>query len=175
MVSGYMNRGIHEGEVGVAVYYYNTIQNSIEEQIFIPYDKSSDILIKELENLCYLNLENHLFMILEGSLYDINLEQKNYELVISDLTEDTYKVSKSGRMIGWLKENKPYGSRVLCWMNLNDGKLIEIKSDYDENSIIVVRPKTEFTSNDTLNFTNEFCSRMFKEGYEIGMSIDINN
>ena len=132
MVSGYMNRGIHEGEVGVAVYYYNTIQNSIEEQIFIPYDKSSDILIKELENLCYLNLENHLFMILEGSLYDINLEQKNYELVISDLTEDTYKVSKSGRMIGWLKENKPYGSRVLCWMNLNDGKLIEIKSDYDE-------------------------------------------
>ena len=132
MISGYMNRGIHEGEVGVAVYYYNTIQNSIEEQIFIPYVKSSDILIKELENLCYLNLENHLFMILEGSLYDINLEQKNYQLVISDLTEDTYKVSKSGRMIGWLQENKPYASRVLCWMNLNDGKMQEIKSGYDE-------------------------------------------
>ena len=132
MVSGYMNRGIHEGEVGVAVYYYNTIQNSIEEQIFIPYAKSSDILIKELENLCYLNLENHLFMILEGSLYDINLEQKSFQLIISDLTEDTYKVSKSGRMIGWLKENKPYASGTLCWMNLNDGKTQEIKSGYDE-------------------------------------------
>lgn len=132
MVSGYMNRGIHEGEVGVAVYYYNTIQNSIEEQIFIPYGKSSDILIKELENLCYLNLENHLFLILEGCLYDINLEQKNYETVISDLTEDTYKVSNTGRMIGWLKENKPYASRVLCWMNLNDGKMLEIKSGYNE-------------------------------------------
>lgn len=132
MVAGYMNRGIHEGEVGVGVYFYDTTQNAIEEQVFIPYNKSADILIKELNNLCYLNVENHLFLILEGGLYDINLEQKNYEVVISDLTEDTYKVSKSGRMISWLKENKPYSSSSLYWLNLNDGKRIEIKSGYNE-------------------------------------------
>lgn len=132
MVAGYMNRGIHEGEVGIAVYYYDTIQNAIEEQVFIPYKKSADILIKELDNLCYLNVENHLFLILEGGLYDISLEQKTYEIVISDLTEDTYKVSKSGRMISWLKENKPYASKSLYWLNLNDGKQIEIKSGYNE-------------------------------------------
>lgn len=132
MVAGYMNRGIHEGEVGVGVYFYDTTQNAIEEQVFIPYNKSADILIKELNNLCYLNVENHLFLILEGGLYDINLEQKNYEVVISDLTEDTYKVSKSGRMISWLKENKPYSSSSLYWLNLNDGKRIEIKSGNNE-------------------------------------------
>ena len=132
MVAGYMNRGIHEGEVGVGVYFYDTTQNAIEEQVFIPYNKSADILIKELNNLCYLNVENHLFLILEGGLYDINLEQKNYEVVISDLTEDTYKVSKSGRMISWLKENKPYSSSSLYWLNLNDGKRMEIKSGYNE-------------------------------------------
>ena len=132
MVSGYMNRGIHEGEVGVAVYYYDTTRNSVEEQIFIPYSKSADILIKELDKLCYLNLENHLFLILEGGLYDISLEQKTYEWVISDLTEDTYKVSKSGRMISWLKESNPYASRTLYWMNLNDGKRLEIKAGFGE-------------------------------------------
>lgn len=132
MVAGYMNRGIHEGEVGIAVYFYDTTQNAIEEQVFIPYKKSADILIKELNNLCYLNVENHLFLILEGGLYDINLEQKNYEVVISGLTEDTYKVSKTGRMISWLKENKPYGSSSLYWLNLNDGKQMEIKSGYNE-------------------------------------------
>ena len=132
MVYGYMNRGIHEGEVGIAVYFYDTTQNAIEEQVFIPYEKSADILIKELNNLCYLNVENHLFLILEGGLYDVNLGQKDYKVVISDLTEDTYKVSKSGRMISWLKENKPYGSSSLYWLNLNDGKQIEIKSGYDE-------------------------------------------
>lgn len=132
MVSGYMNRGIHEGEVGIVVYYYDTTRNSIEEKIFIPYGKSADILIKELDQLCYLNLENHLFLILEGGLYDISLEQKNYELVISDLKEDTYKVSKSGRMISWLKEGTPYASRTLYWMNLNDGKRLEIKGGFGE-------------------------------------------
>ena len=132
MVAGYMNRGIHEGEVGIAVYYYDTIQNAIEEQIFIPYKKSADVLIKEIDDLCYLNVENHLFLILEGDLYDISLEQKNYEIVISDLKEENYKVSKSGRMISWLKENKPYASKTLYWLNLNDGKKIEIKSGYNE-------------------------------------------
>ena len=132
MVAGYMNRGIHEGEIGVAVYFYDTTQNTIEEQIFIPYKKSADILMKELDNLNYLNVENHLFLILEGGLYDINLEEKNYDLVISELTEDTYKVSESGRMISWLKENKPNASKSLYWMNLNDGKQQEIKAGYGE-------------------------------------------
>ena len=132
MVAGYMNRGIHEGEVGIAVYYYDTVQNAIEEQVFIPYKKSADVLIKEIDNLCYLNVENHLFLMMEGNLYDISLEQKNYEIVISNLTEDSYKVSESGRMISWLKENKRYESKSLYWLNLNDGKKIEIKSGYNE-------------------------------------------
>ena len=76
MVAGYMNRGLHEGEVGIVVYSYDIIQNTIEEQIFIPYEKSPDILRNELNNLCYLNMENHLFVILQGSLYDISLEEK---------------------------------------------------------------------------------------------------
>ncbi len=132
VVAGYMNRGIHEGEVGIAVYFYDTIQNTIEEQVFIPYKKSADVLIKELNNLCYLNMENHLFFILEGALHDVNLESKNSKILISDLTEDVYKVSKSGRMISWLKEMKPYESRTLYWLNLNDGKQLEIKGGYNQ-------------------------------------------
>lgn len=132
MTAGYMNRGIHEGEVGIAIYFYDTIQNAIEEQVFIPYKKSADILIKELNNLCYLNVENHLFLILEGGLYDIDLEEKSYEVVISELTEDTYKVSSTGRMISWLKEKEPYKSSSLYWLNLNDGKQMEIKAGHDE-------------------------------------------
>lgn len=132
MVAGYMNRGIHEGEVGIVVYYYDTVQNTIEEQIFIPYEKSADILINELQNLSYLNVENHLFIVLEGNLYDISLEQKQYEIILTELTKDTYKVSQSGRIIAWLKENKPYESKTLFWMNLNDSKKKEITSGYHE-------------------------------------------
>lgn len=132
MVAGYMNRGIHEGDVGVTVYFYNIMQNTVEEQVFIPYGKSSEVLIKELENITYLSKENHLYLILDGNLYNIGLEQKSCEILNSNLTEQTYKVSKSGRMICWLKENKPYESSSLVWMNLSDGKQIEVKAGFGE-------------------------------------------
>lgn len=47
----------------------------------------------------------------------------------------------------------------------------EIKNVYKEEDIIVVRPKTIFEANDTLRFENEFCTKMFQEGYEIGKSL----
>ncbi len=36
IVYGYMNRGIHEGEVGIAVNHYDSLSNTNEEQVFIP-------------------------------------------------------------------------------------------------------------------------------------------
>lgn len=137
MVAGYMNRGIHEGQVGSAIYFYDNLKNIIEEQAFIPYRKSADVLVRELNNLCYLNMENHLFVILEGCLYDINLGEKKYEILVSDLSKDTYKVSESGRMIGWLSENNPYDSQVLYWLSLNDGKQVELKAAYGERIAVL--------------------------------------
>ena len=51
----------------------------------------------------------------------------------------------------------------------------DIKSKVDENKIEVVRPRTIFTSQDTLRFKKEFCQTMFKEGYEIGKTLNLNN
>lgn len=48
-----------------------------------------------------------------------------------------------------------------------------IKNIYDEENIIVVRPKTIFEKNDTLRFEQEFCSKIYKEGYEIGKGLSI--
>lgn len=49
----------------------------------------------------------------------------------------------------------------------------KIKNVYNQNNIIVVRPKTVFGAKDTLRFENEFCTRMFNEGYDIGRSLNI--
>ena len=47
-VYGYMNRGYHEGEVGVGIYYFSTDTNAIEEKAFIPSTKSYAIAADEL-------------------------------------------------------------------------------------------------------------------------------
>ena len=49
----------------------------------------------------------------------------------------------------------------------------EIKNVYNEDNIIIVRPKTVFGPKDTLRFENEFCTSMFNEGYEIGSRLNI--
>lgn len=48
-----------------------------------------------------------------------------------------------------------------------------IKEIYDENNIIVIKPKTIFQQNDTLRFENEFCRKIFNEGYEIIKNMNI--
>ena len=44
MVYGYMNRGKHEGQVGIVVYGYNASLNTVEEMLYIPYDKTYEVL-----------------------------------------------------------------------------------------------------------------------------------
>lgn len=48
-----------------------------------------------------------------------------------------------------------------------------IKNEYDEKNIILARPNTQFSAEDTLRFEPEFCRKIYKEGYEIGKSISL--
>lgn len=48
-----------------------------------------------------------------------------------------------------------------------------IKNEYDEKNIILVRPNTQFSAEDTLRFEPEFCRKIYKEGYKIGKSISL--
>lgn len=119
MVYGYMNRGIHEGEVGVEVFYYNHLLNTIEEQIFIEYNKSPQLLMADIEKLAYVNRNNALFALIEGAIYKINMEEKSSEIIISGLGEDNLYVSRSNQMVVWQENTDGAGTKKLVLMNLN--------------------------------------------------------
>lgn len=55
MVYGYMNRGTHEGSIGVQVCEYNGMLNTVEELIFIPYNKSYSTLKTDMEQLSFID------------------------------------------------------------------------------------------------------------------------
>ncbi|MCQ2549651.1 MAG: hypothetical protein MJ134_06380 [Lachnospiraceae bacterium] len=134
LVYGYMNRGIHEGETGIVVYYYNSVINTIEEVSFIPYVKSAEILQKEMEKLAYINKNNQFYFCIDSNLYEINLDNKSYEVLADGLNGEGAYVSSSNHMVAWQKENKEYDSQIILWRNLNTGKMIEI--DCKENERI---------------------------------------
>ena len=126
VVYGYMNRGHHEGDVGIQVYYYNSSLNTIEEAVYIPYDKSADVLLCEMENLLYMNRNNQLFFMLEGSVYGVDLEGKTYEILAEDMSDGSVQVSANGKMVVWQKSQDIYSCRELLLTDLSSRRQIEI-------------------------------------------------
>lgn len=101
MVYGYMNRGMHEGEVGVEVCYFRSMVNTIEEQAFIPYYKSADILKCDVEKLSYQNYRGDLFLFMDGVIYEVAPETLEYKVIADNIDEDTFFISQSGKTIVW--------------------------------------------------------------------------
>ena len=48
LVYGYMNRGNHEGETGVALYTYDALTNSVEERVFLASTESLDVYKRQI-------------------------------------------------------------------------------------------------------------------------------
>lgn len=130
LVYGYMNRGRHEGEVGICVYYYDNAVNAIEEEVYIPYDKSFELLKDNVELLSYINGRNDLYLFIDGSIYSIHLDDSSYSKIATGLTEDNVVVSKSNQMIAW--ESTQRQNSVITIMNLRTGNIKKMESEDSE-------------------------------------------
>ena len=101
-VCGYMNRGIHEGESGVALYYYNMGQSAVEEVAFIPSKESLPVIQKELSELAYYNQEQgFLYTVLDDSLIKIKVKKKEQTVLLDGLQKGNYVSSKDGHLLAY--------------------------------------------------------------------------
>ena len=101
IVYGYMNCGINEGRMGVALYYYDCTMNTVEEELFIPYTKSYEILEKDIDNLAYISTRNRMYILLDGSVYTINIATRESEVMQDSISETGFYSSDDGSMIAW--------------------------------------------------------------------------
>lgn len=131
MVYGYMNRGRQEGRVGIQIYDYNGMLNTIEERIFIPYSKSFATLKADVEQLSYENKTGVVYLYLDGSILAVNIEEQRYTEIASELQEGSFQVSASDEMLVWQNASNAYDCTKLILMNLNTGvqKEISVKGD----------------------------------------------
>ena len=132
-VSGYMNRGRHEGENGIAVYYYEDASATVEEILFVKTMESYDMLKLDIGSLAYIT-ENaqDFYLLLQGMIYRIDLKTREYERVVDGVNTECYTVSESNRYVAWLKEGARYDSQTLYRMDLETGAVQEITCDADD-------------------------------------------
>lgn len=132
LVYGYMNRGRHEGQVGISVYYYDSTVNTVEELIYISSDKSQFILIEEVKQLSYMNKNGILFLKWEDQIYQINVRERTCEAAVQNLAEGSYKVSDSNKMAVWQQGEGIYQGKELILMNLTTSKQESIRAGSGE-------------------------------------------
>lgn len=128
IVYGYMNRGNHEGEVGIAVYHFDSLSNTNEEEVFIPSDRSYEVMKSELGQLMHVNEGGELFLMVDGSVYGIDLNTLKTRELIKNLTDATFAVSVSNRFIAWIEADGETvsGSGCIHVMNLSNQKTFDI-------------------------------------------------
>lgn len=136
IVYGYMNRGIHEGEVGIAIYHYDSLSNTNEEWVFIPSDKSYEVMKFELGQLMYVNEGGELFLMLDETVYGIDLNSLTTREVIDGLSDESFAVSESNRYIAWSEFTDTLGGTSIQVMNLSDQRVTELTAKRGE----LVRP-----------------------------------
>lgn len=137
LVYGYMNRGRHEGGVGVALYAYNSMTNTVEEMAYIPYDKSYELLKMDIEELSYLSRTGIYYFMMDGSVYALDVRTLSIQTVVTGLKEGGYHVSESDKMLVWQEGSDLYAATDLILMNLNTQKQTKIQAGPGEYISVV--------------------------------------
>ena len=131
-VYGYMNRGRHEGETGIQIISYDNSLNTIEEEVYIPYSKSYAVLKDEMEQLLYRNKQQHVYFFLENGVYDVDLENRSAEQLVSIRQDDSLQVSENHEIIVWQEGDDINHSNQLNVRNLNTGEQTVIRAEDGE-------------------------------------------
>lgn len=131
-VYGYMNRGRHEGQTGIGVYHYDSVGNTVEEELFLPSDRSYEMLKADWGKTFYVNDENIFYLLADGQLYRIDLYNHEAEPVIENLRPGGYAVSENGRYIAWQDGKDVSSAQTLKVMDLEGEAVRTIESNGEE-------------------------------------------
>lgn len=129
LVYGYMNRGIHEGSMGIAMYQYSSQNNAIEERFFTPITLSYEMLKEDMDQLAHLGSNGMLYLMADRSVYGIDLNSNEYMVLADSLMEGGYAVSGTERHFAWQEGSDIYGAGVIHLMNLDTGIKREIAGE----------------------------------------------
>ncbi|MDO5564861.1 MAG: hypothetical protein Q4F88_06510 [Eubacteriales bacterium] len=106
LVYGYMNRGRDEGQIGVAIYSYNTMDNALYEDLFVPVYSFYEDMRCDIERLAYLNQKNILYIYFNNSIYAIDIDNKDMNIIVDNIINDQLTISFDQRFVSWeIKEN----------------------------------------------------------------------
>ncbi len=125
IVYGYMNRGAHEGQVGISICHYDSVMAAVEEEMFIPSGDSYQMLKAKIGSEMYISDSGLFYLVVGDQTYCVDLNTAEYSVEISDMTQDNYASSDDGRYLAWTSEDADVAS-VMHLTDLESGVTIDV-------------------------------------------------
>ena len=146
VVYGYMNRGEYEGRTAVILYRFYSVENRIEEQVYIPMSIPYEVMKQDLEGFSYVNRSSVFYFSLQDQIFAYNMITKKLETIVEDADPDNIMISQKDSYIAWT-DNSELGKAssiilldletgVKSYIKAKEGQSVRIFGKIDENLII---------------------------------------
>lgn len=132
LVYGYMEKGAHEGQVGVALYKYTYKDNSVAELVFVPSSKPYSILKDSVGKFAYLTDDNLLYFMIGNSIYTVTMDSNEYMQLVTDLRPGNYIINKSNNILAWHENTSINGADSIRVIDVEAKKDFTIKAGEGE-------------------------------------------
>lgn len=132
LVYGYMNRGGHEGKVGIALYQYDRGKDVVTELAFVPTTKPYYILKESMGKFAYIKDDSLLYIMLADSIYTVTFDSNEYVQLVSGLKKGNYIISEDKNIIAWHENSSVNGATSIRVMNINTGDDYIIRANEGE-------------------------------------------
>lgn len=171
IVYGRMNRGIHEGSMGISYYHYAMDQNALEEKFFIPSTEGYEELKSDLSVLAHRGTNGIFYFYMDHGIYGIDLKSLEYVAITSGLTKDQLAVSADHSRAAWQENTGIWDSQTIQIMDLDTGDKNQLGGEAGSVSRIL-----GFVGNDCIYGTGDSGDYLMSNGRVMGLylkSIDI--
>ncbi|MBR5115970.1 MAG: hypothetical protein IK096_02795, partial [Lachnospiraceae bacterium] len=126
LVVGYMNRGRHEGRVGVAFYTYESGIRQINEQVFMPVNAAPEVLCACVARMAHAGGKDELYLMPGDDVIAVD-SAANIRTIIEDAAQSAWFRSESGAIFALADRNE--GGKKITIVQFRTGNVSEVTAD----------------------------------------------
>ena len=101
VVSGYMNRGIYEGQIAICLYRFVADECRIEEQVLIPVEEPYLFVKDELSEFTYLSAEQYFYFSVSDKIYAYSLVRKELSVICDHVSGRSLLFMPDQNLLVW--------------------------------------------------------------------------
>ena len=130
-VYGYMNRGDHEGKLGVGLYAFDYASFEVDELMFVECNVPYEAMKSETSRLTYYDGSNFYYM-MGGKVNVVDVQSCKQSYIAENLSSRDVKVSADMSVMAYGESDDQSKNTKITLMNMKDGKSYDIAADSGE-------------------------------------------